>query len=64
MVFNISFIDHVIKMLGGRLFWNVLICAQGFLHPLLAVNCCCSWYITKLMVITTKSLYFVLHFSF
>ena len=31
------------------------ICAQGFLHPLLAVNCCCSWYITKLMVIGTTN---------
>ena len=25
MVFNISFIDHVISVLGGRLFWNVFV---------------------------------------
>ena len=47
------FIQRSCDQDGG---WSSLledICAQGFLFQKLAVECCCLWYITRLMVITT-----------
>ena len=50
------FIQRSCDQDGG---WSSLledICAQGFLFQRLAMECCCSWYITRLMVDTTNNL--------
>ena len=78
MVFNVAFIDHVIRMVGGplRLYWMVFVRKDFCLHGqwLQACKCCCPWYITRLMVVYEIKLhlamilfyfaYFVLHTCF